>query len=332
MKKRKPAGGKKARIDKEAQELQLGTMIRERREALGMSQMELCEGIYSIPNLSRIENNEQLPIRSKLRKLAQRLGVPARRFLAVLDHEDLAVWALQNEIRSDVVLHRRTPKGERAQVRQKMREKLERLRSIADPNDIGIQQFILAEEARLGENDGLYGPEQTLNMQLEAMRLTHPKFDLEEIRHSYYTLDEAELINQIANTYQRMGQRKRAIAIFEQLLPYIEKNYQELPDYGNEFCMVAKNYAADLAREARYTDAIEIAERGSEVALAKGAEWFLTGLVALQADCWFFLNNLEKSKNLYYQAYYGFKLNNDKTGLLTVVKEMKEHFGIDMPD
>lgn len=332
MKENAPAGKKRPRISREAQALKLGTIIRERREALGMSQMELCEGIYSIPNMSRIENNEQLPNRAKVRKLAERLGVSASQYLAVLDHEDLTSRALKNEIRGDVLQHRRALIEEQPQIRRRMRENLEKLRHMAKPKDTHIWQFILVEEARLGEHDGLYGPEKTLALQMEAMRLTHPYFDLENIRRGYYTLDEAELINQIANTYGRMGEKKRELDIHSQLLLYIEMNYKDLPDYGNIFCMIAKNYATDLALEGSYAEAIRIAEQGLQVAVEQHTARFSAGLVAIQADCWFYLNDLEKSKDLYLLAYYGLRLTHDWSTLKVVVREMKEHFGMVMPE
>ena len=37
----------------------LGDCIREQRERLGVTQEELCEGICSVPTLSKIENGRQ---------------------------------------------------------------------------------------------------------------------------------------------------------------------------------------------------------------------------------------------------------------------------------
>lgn len=315
----------------EARELQLGTMIRQRREALGMSQTSLCQGFCSIPNLSRIENNEQLPSRALVRKLAQRLGVPARHFLAVLDHEDLSVQALHDEIINKMIQCDRMPKDERFQACQQIREKLSEMKNIADPKDISIQQFVLSKEALLGNQEGRYSAEETLTLQLEAMRLTHPTFDLEEIRSSYYTLDESALINQMANTCAQMGDRKRAIAIYDQLLKYIEKNDQALPGYGGRFCLIAKNYAIDLVKEMCYPDAIDIAEKGQRVAQFTGRYQFLPSLVAIQAESWFFMNNLNKSKELYFLALNGAKLHGDQSVQRAIAQEIKRYLNIDMP-
>ena len=55
-------------------EFEIGTYIKKRRLELGMSQEKLCEGLCSVPNLSRIENNQQDPSRSLTRQLFERLG------------------------------------------------------------------------------------------------------------------------------------------------------------------------------------------------------------------------------------------------------------------
>ena len=44
----------------------LGEIIKQRRQELGITQAELCEGICEPPTLSRIENKKQTPTRNVL--------------------------------------------------------------------------------------------------------------------------------------------------------------------------------------------------------------------------------------------------------------------------
>lgn len=46
---------------------QLGPIIRNRRNVLGLSQEDLADGICSVPTLSRIENGERMPTKITLR-------------------------------------------------------------------------------------------------------------------------------------------------------------------------------------------------------------------------------------------------------------------------
>lgn len=56
------------------QKYMMGDFIREMRIESGYSQEELCEGICSTGNLSKIENNIRRPEFNKLEALLQRLG------------------------------------------------------------------------------------------------------------------------------------------------------------------------------------------------------------------------------------------------------------------
>ena len=62
------------------EEFQIGTYIRKRREEIGISQEDLCEGFCSVSTLSRIENNQQNPTRRLTMNLLERLGLPQDRF------------------------------------------------------------------------------------------------------------------------------------------------------------------------------------------------------------------------------------------------------------
>lgn len=166
-------------------------------------------------------------------------------------------------------------------------------------------------------------------MQLEAIRLTCPKFDPEDFQRGRYNMDESRLINQIANTCSQGGQRKRAIDIYCQLLWYIEKYDKELVEYASIFCLVAHNYAIDLGKETHYSKAIEIAEQGQKTCLNYGEYQFLPGFLAIQAECYYFLGENIKSRELYLQAYYVYKAFGDETNREIMQRNMKEYFGIE---
>ena len=79
-------------------EYRIGEIIRKRRIELGLTQGELCEGIYEEPTMSRIENGKQTPSRTKLSVLLQRLGLPDDRYYALLSDNEIKIADLQKEI------------------------------------------------------------------------------------------------------------------------------------------------------------------------------------------------------------------------------------------
>ena len=169
-------------------------------------------------------------------------------------------------------------------------------------------------------------------MHLEAIRLTHAGFDPEDFLRSRYTMAECRLICLIANSYSDLGERKKAIDMYRQLLRYIEKNNQQLTGYSGQFCLVAHNYAIDLTAERRYAEAIEIAEQGWKIGIHHGSRQFLPGFRAIQAECYALLGEKEKSRELYLQAYYTYKTFDDTSNLQMICQEMKKYLNMEMPE
>ena len=101
-------------------EVYIGSIIRKRRQELGLTQEQLCRGICETVTLSRIENGKQTPSRSKLNALLQRLGMPGERYYALLSEQEMKISNLQTEIVSCNVL------GQREQGLKKLDE-LERM-------------------------------------------------------------------------------------------------------------------------------------------------------------------------------------------------------------
>lgn len=312
-------------------EFKFGTYIKKRRKELGISQEDLCEGLCSVSTLSRLENNQQTPSRSLARQLLERLGLPKNRFIALWDQQSISAEALVREIRNDIVHYCRLREEERIDVYNEIQEKLIELEEIVDLDDRSAQQFILANRAFLGGFAGLYTVHEKLSIQLKAIRLTCPKFDPDNFRTGHYSMDEIRLINQIAQTLSELGERKKAIDIYYQLIWNIEKNNKELAGYASQFCLVSHNYAIILTLEKRYADAIDIAEKGRKFCLLYGKYQFLPGFLTIQAECAYFLGETEKSKRLYFQAYYIYEAFEYEANQEIVKRELKDYLNAEIP-
>ena len=191
----------------------IGAYIKQKREDKGLSQDALCEGICSRSNLSRIENDDQTPSFTLLEKLFEKLGQPSRQFLMLMDRDSIAGENLKKRIRNDSVLYQETEGEERALIRERILKDLKKLGTQCGKDNCFIQKKI------------------------------------SEFR---YTEIEVILLNKLARTYSMSGDRKKAIGVLRQLLQYIEKNSQSLDSYPRQFCLVAYNYAIDLALEKDY--------------------------------------------------------------------------------
>ena len=304
-------------------EFPIGEVIRQRRIELGLTQEELCEGIYEPPTMSRIETGRQTPSRTKLNVLLQRLGLPDDRYYALLSDNETKIADLQKEIVSCNVLGKE----------KKGLEMINELEEIADPQDTTIQQFILRSKVILGklENGEIkpYSFEQKLEILFQAIHLTSPRFNIEEIDRGLYGLDEVKVINQIALTYSRNDEHKKAIDIYCQLLRYIKKHFQNILQSGGLLPLVCYNYARELDLVKRYEDALEIAQLGWQACVQYGQYRNLPVIIALMAECYHFLNDDNKSIEYYRQAYYIHKAIGNEKSIGVIMSETKKYFGND---
>ena len=194
--------------------MQIGEYLKNRRRDLNLTQAQVCAGICEVSTLSRIERGLQTPGYGLLSTLLERLGMPAARYYALLSQNELDVETLMREIRADEIRFRRAPAEDRPRIRKRAEEKLSRLERLTEPEDQITRQYILSARAALGRKDGPYSFEERLDMLMEAIRLTVPRFDLEKVGHFRYSMAEATLINQIARTFSQAGKKSQATSIY----------------------------------------------------------------------------------------------------------------------
>ena len=296
-------------------EIPIGAYIRQKREDQGLTQRQLCEGICEAATISRIESGQQTPCRSRLSALLQRLGLPDDRYFALLSPNETEISSLQAEIRSCSV-HGRRERG---------LELLAELENIMEADDNIIRQFILRSRVLLGD----YGFEEQLDILLEAIRLTVPRFDLDKIESFLYSFDEIKIINQIGNIYAHAGQQKKAIDIYSRLLQYVQQHNSNITQSTGQLTLVAYSYALELDACQLYKDAIEIAELCRHACVNYGHYQYLPGALHIMAECYHFTGNDKKSRDLYLQAYGIYKAIGNERDLRLLEKDVREQLGVE---
>lgn len=314
-------------------ELFLGEYIKQERLKQGITQEQLCEGICEPITISRMENGKQTPSYSRIRAFLQRLGLPDERFFALLSKHELEIKTLQDEIRADSTRFERAAPEDRPHIQTAGLEKLEQLEKLAEPDDRIVRQYIMSERTTFGKPDGRpYSPGERLKLLLEALHITVPNLDLEEINLGLYSMDETTLLNQIAVTYAQMGQPKEAIDIYRQLLKYVQKHYSNgMSRYAGKFALVACNYTNVLFMVGRYDDALEVAELGRKLCVEYPHYQFLPGILDLMGGCYFYQGDLDKCKEYYRDAYCLYKVIGDDRDRLLLEKAVKERLGLEFP-
>lgn len=296
----------------------LGDYIKQKRLDLGLTQEQLCEGICEPMTLSRLENGKQTPGRNRINALLQRMGLPDDRYFALLSKNELEMEALQKEIVACNMTE---------QVAEGF-EKLAQFEALAAPDDQIAQQFILSSKVLLGRLDGRYMPREQIGMLMQAIRLTVPRFDLENIESFLYTKDEITIINQIGLAYSDDGQNKKAAEIYYQLLRYVRKHFKETITLIGALPLVLYNYARVLDLCGRYEEGAELAQECRKACIQYGHYQELPRCLEIEAECRHFMGDEEISKELYYQSYYLCKVVEYQVGLEIVKKEAKEYLNL----
>lgn len=305
-------------------ELFIGEVIKRKRKELGLTQEELCEGICEPSTISRIESGKQVPAKNKLDALLQRLDLPGDRYYALLSKNELEISNLQSQIISCNV-----SKNKRDGLQY-----LEKLEEIVSEDDHLIRQFILRSKVALGYLDGEdirpYTFDEKEKMLFEALYLTVPKFDIEEIDKNYYTVEEIKIINQIALNYSDAGQNKKAIDVYNQLLKYIEKHLMNLKESNGLVILISYNCSRSLYLEKRYEESIAAANLGLEVSIEERCTSCLGGLLSVLGHAFHAEGRLEESKKYFYQSFYIYSVLHDDINIELGKKNLKEFFNIDI--
>lgn len=296
----------------------LGDYIKQKRLDLGLTQEQLCDGICEPMTLSRLENGKQTPSRNRINALLQRMGLPDDRYFALLSKNELEMEALQKEIVACNVTER-VAEGF---------EKLAQFEALAAPDDQIAQQFALRSRVLLGRLEGRYTPMEQITLLMQAIRLTVPRFDLENIESFLYTKDEITIINQIGLAYSDDGQNKKAAEIYYQLLRYVRKHFKETITSIGMLPLVLYNYARVLDLCGRYEDGADIAQQCRKACIQYGHYQELPRCLEIEAECRHFMGDEETSKELYCQSYYLCKVIGYQVGLEVVKKEAKEYLDL----
>lgn len=305
--------------------MHIGKVIRQRRKELGYTQQKLCEGICEPPNISRLENEQQIPSRSTMTLILERLGLPGDMYFAYLSDNEVEIEDLQTEI----VSCNMTVNSEQGL------DAINRLESLIKDDDKIIKQFILRSKEILGHrvNDQIvpYSEEERLSLLYEAIQLTVPRFDLQRISDYLYGIIEVKIINQIAQVYSEQGESEKVIEIYKQLYQYVLDHMQGLKEKSAIIPMLAYNYSRELCLVYRPQEALEIAEQGREYCIKYYQYSDLGGLLVVIADCLSKLGNKKKSKEKFVESYYLYKIIGNLENARMVQQYAKEILGIDIP-
>ena len=229
----------------------IGSFIHDLRMERGYSQEELCYGICSTGNLSKIENGIRMPNQRTIEALLQRLGC----------EEIILQFSTKEELRRRELCRkivRKLSNRDKEGVEETVRE----LEETVAEEDILNSQYCRFARAVLHQIEG-QSPKKVIKELEGALQVTKPNYKSgEEKIKGLLTYNEIVIITNIANNYAEGGDNEKALNILLGLKEYMETHVLDERELVRKYQVVIFDISNVLLAEKRYDEAIEICDLG----------------------------------------------------------------------
>lgn len=228
-----------------------GDVIRLTRNAVGITQEQLSEGICSVETLSRIENGKHKVKQSTYAQLMEKMERDPRRSYAVCTGKDMElleerIWvedalAKHDYEKADRYLHRLKRKIAEDKI---SRQYIERIEGVIDYRlkRITAQGYVqkMKEVIRITVTD------YETYLQIETKEQAYP-----------FTEQEIMVLNGLANGYGDIDRPQESIRIFDALLLCLEEGYMDLDSEAKLKMLIEWNYVKALEEDGKYREALK---------------------------------------------------------------------------
>lgn len=239
---------------------EIGEVIREARCRLGISQEELCYGICSPGNLSKIENGVRQPSVFTFRLLMERLGENVKAYPMYVSGQEMKRFRLKYEIEQDIYFDRYEEAEKKLLVFQEM----------LDQADIEGVQFVLMADSVCGRHSGRLSQEVALEKLEDGLHKTLPEFEARRTGKMFYTDVEMHLLINIASRYDDLGRSEEAIQLLQTLERQLHQVWKEKHQNVEHYPLVAFNLSNTLEDTGRYREAWQVAGEGARYCISEG--------------------------------------------------------------
>lgn len=237
-----------------------GEIIRARREALGMSQEELAEGICDPVMISRIECGHVAPKRKIFAALMQKVGMTGCGYDTRLPGRSPEAWKIATEIT-------RLLNQSKAKEVELFIEQLEEMLDMPSKYEL---QFLLHVKAVTQGNLNKISWEERKNAQAEALYLTMPHIPITKLKKWHFSEGEMACVLSLAHAEDRLGNREAFIELLSAIKQKYEASFMNLRHCVNHYEAICRNLGDILGNAGRYEEGIQIEYDGIEWEMRAG--------------------------------------------------------------
>lgn len=229
----------------------IGEFIKDRRERLGVTQHELCEGICAPATMSRIESGGRIPKSKVIVPLLQRLGLSDFIVDSMSTKEELECMELITKMRLSYV---------NGNMEAAKKAFVEVMPHYEDLPVIG-KQFCRLFETRLKIDSGELEHNQALPIYEDILRMTIPKYRIDRLPR-LLSFNEINVLNNIAIAYGRTGRMDTTITIYYSIKKFYDCHSTDVDNVLRTLPTIYYNLSKYLGLSGRYDECIRICEDG----------------------------------------------------------------------
>lgn len=295
----------------------IGEVIRNMREELGISRKELCEGICSVETLCRIETGVRNPNRVNSQALMERMGKSGEKFLPFINGSmDLIM------IRNDISLLIGNRNYEEAD------KKLYELKKKINKNDNINKQFLIRMRALIDYKMGKISLSMKRKQLVDALKCTVPRYVDGIMPKSLFTREELMLFCNIAISYAQEDRLETAINMLEQEMEYFNNINIDIEERSLSEVFVLLSLGQCLGLNGNTNEAIIIEKRALRLCLDyEKAVNMPSILYNLAYENRILYNDNTYSRKKIIQAYYIAEVNKNGTLMNHIKNRMVNIYG-----
>ncbi len=302
----------------------IGEFIKEKRERMGITQDELCEGICSIATMSRIESGGRIPKSKVIVPLLQRLGLSDFVVDSMSTKEELVGMDLVTKMRSSYIDgDMETAKSLFAEVAQ-----------YYDTLPVSYRQFYRLFETRLKIDSGKLDHAKALPIYEDIMRMTIPGYSINKLPR-LMSFEEINVLNNIAIAYGKTGGMDKAIEIYYAIKQFYDRHATNIDNVLRTLPTIYYNLSKYLGLSGRYDECIRICEDGIRYIKLSGKYFYYASIMYNLA--WVLVRrknsgDIERAKLVIKKAYCSCLLTDPSVSLLQKIKDMyKNNYNEELP-
>lgn len=235
---------------------EIGTYIHDMRVERGYSQEELCFGICSAGNLSKIENGIRTPNRKTVEAFTQRLGCRDV-FLQYSSREEMQQAELCSQIVQKITNYEY----------EGLEELVDRFEHTIAKEDILNSQYCRFTRIMLKQREeenwvlGIQELEETL-------RMTKPDgIGIREVLKGLLTYNEIMILIHIARNYRKLGKRDEAAEILQGLKVYMDTHIMDRAEKAQKYLLVLFQLSRLSMDKKQYEETVDLCNQG--IAISK---------------------------------------------------------------